>query len=60
MRNGFVKGMMVGGIVAASVGLIMNSDMMMSSRTKKRMIRGGRNLLRKSGNIIGDVADLFR
>jgi hypothetical protein len=38
----------------------MNSDMMMSSRTKKRMMRGGRNLLRKSGNIISDVADLFR
>jgi gas vesicle protein len=60
MRNGFVKGIMIGGIVAASVGLMMNSDMMMSSRTKKRMMRGGRNLLRKSGNIISDVADLFR
>lgn len=60
MRNGFVKGMMVGGIMAASVGLIMNSEMVMSSRTKKRMVRGGRNLLRKSTNIISDVADLFR
>ncbi len=59
MRNGFVKGMMVGGIMAASVGLIMNSEMM-SSRTKKRMIRGSRNLLRKSGHIISDVAELFR
>lgn len=60
MRNGFVKGVMLGGIVAASVGLIMNSDMMMSGRTKKRVMRGGRNLLRKSSNIISDVADLFR
>lgn len=51
---------MVGGIVAASVGLIMNSDMMMSGRTKKRVMRGGRNLLKKSSNIISDVADLFR
>ncbi len=59
MRNTFVKGMMVGGIVAASVGLVMNTDMM-SGRTKKRMIKGGRNLLRKSSGIIGDVADLFR
>jgi gas vesicle protein len=59
MRNGFVKGMMVGGIMAASVGLIMNTDMM-SGRTKKRMMRGGRNLLRKSSHIIGDVAELFR
>ena len=59
MRNGFVKGMMIGGIVATSVGLVMNTDMM-SGRTKKRVIRSGRNLLRKSSNIIGDVADLFR
>jgi gas vesicle protein len=60
MRNGFVKGMMVGGIVAASVGLIMNSETMMSGRTKKRMVRSGKHLLRKSGAIISDVADLFR
>jgi gas vesicle protein len=60
MRNGFVKGVMIGGMVAASVGLMMNSDMLMSNRTKKRMMRSGKHLLRKSSNIIGDVADLFR
>ncbi len=59
MRNGFVKGMMVGGIVAASVGVMMSSDMV-RPRTKKRMLRNGRMLLRKSGNIIEDVVDIFR
>lgn len=59
MRNGFMKGMMVGGIVAASIGFMMNSDMM-SGRTKRKMIRGGKNLLRKTGSVISDVADLFR
>jgi hypothetical protein len=51
--------MMVGGIVAASIGFMMNSDMM-SGRTKRKMIRGGKNLLRKTGSVISDVADLFR
>jgi gas vesicle protein len=59
MRNGFMKGVMVGGIVAASIGFMMNSDMM-SGRTKRKMIRGGKNLLRKTGSVISDVADLFR
>jgi gas vesicle protein len=59
MRNGFMKGVMIGGLVAASVGLMMNTDMM-SGRTRKRMMRSGKNLLRKSGHIISDVADLFR
>ncbi|NMA34758.1 MAG: YtxH domain-containing protein [Clostridiaceae bacterium] len=59
MRNGFMKGVMVGGIVAASVGFMMNTDMI-SGRTKRRMIRSGRNILRKSGSFISEVADLFR
>jgi len=59
MRNGFMKGVMVGGLVAASIGFMMNSEML-SGRTKRKMIRSGRNFLRKSGNIMSEVADLFR
>jgi len=59
MQNGFVKGVMVGGIIAASVSMMMTSDMV-KPRTKKRMLRGGRSFLRKSSGIIGDVADMFR
>lgn len=59
MQNGFVKGVMVGGIIAASVSMMMNSEMV-KPRTKKRLMRNGRSLLRKSSNIIGDVADMFR
>lgn len=59
MRNGFVKGVMVGGIVAASVGFMMNTDMI-SGRTKRKMIRGGRNLLRKTGHIMNEVSEMFR
>jgi gas vesicle protein len=59
MQRGFVKGMVVGSIVAASVGMMMNSDMM-SSKSRRRMMRGGKSFIRKSGNLISDVADMFR
>jgi len=59
MQNGFIKGVMVGGIIAASVGMMMNSNMM-QPKTKRKLMRNGRAFLRKSSNIISDVADIFR
>ena len=59
MRSGFAKGMLVGGIIATSVGMIMNSDKV-NPGSKRRMIRNGRMLMRRSGNIINDVVDMFR
>ena len=59
MQRGFVKGIMVGGIIAASVSMMMNSDMV-KPRTRRRMMKSGRSFLRKSGDVISDVADLFR
>jgi hypothetical protein len=59
MQSGFAKGILVGGIIATSVSMIMNSEKMNPS-TRKRMMRNGRMLLRKSGNILGDVVDMFR
>lgn len=60
MRSGFTKGLMVGSIIGTSVGMIMNSDMIIGNRTKKRMMKSGRNFLRKSGHIVQDAIDLFR
>ncbi len=59
MRSGFAKGMLVGGIIATSVGMIMNSDKV-NSGSKRRMMRSGRSLMRKSGNLINDMVDMFR
>ena len=59
MHKGFVKGMVIGGLVGASVSMMMNSDMM-SSRSGRKMMRRGKSLIRKTGNIICDVAYLFR
>jgi hypothetical protein len=59
MRSGFAKGMLVGGIIATSVGVIMNSDKVNPS-TRRRVMRNGRTFMRKSSNIINDVVDMFR
>jgi len=57
MQKGFVRGMLIGGMVGASIGAMMNPD---ASKKSRRMLRKGRMLLKKSGTIIDDISDLFR
>jgi len=57
--NGFAKGFLVGGMIGATVSMIMDPNIM-GKRTRKRIVRSGKHLLRKSGTVIGDVIDLFR
>jgi hypothetical protein len=59
MRRGFTSGLVIGSIIGASVSMMKNNGMM-RSRTRKKLMRSGRNLFRKSGDIFGDVVDLFR
>ncbi len=59
MNGGFTRGLVVGSIIGASVSIIMNNDMM-RPRNRRKMLRTGRTLLRKSGGIISDVVDAFR
>lgn len=59
MQGGFVKGMIVGGMVAGAVGAMMSTDMG-GNRTKRKMKRYGNSFLRKSSIIVDDIADLFR
>ena len=59
MRNGFTTGLIVGSMIGASVSMMVSPEMM-KSRNRKKMIKAGRNFIRKSGSLIGDVVDLFR
>jgi len=52
--------LIIGSIIGASVGMVMSSDTMMSSRTKRRMRRKGMDLVKKSGALISDMVELFR
>lgn len=59
MQNGFTRGLIIGSIIGASISMMMDPDVM-KSKNRKRMMRVGRNFLRKSGHIIGDVVEMFR
>lgn len=59
MHKGFTKGLVIGSLVGASMSMMMNADMI-SGRSRRRMMKTGRNFLRKSGNLISDVIGMFR
>ncbi|MCX7923955.1 MAG: YtxH domain-containing protein [Clostridia bacterium] len=59
MNSGFTRGLLIGSIIGASVSMMMNPDMM-KSKNKRKMMKTGRNLLRRSGHIIGDMMDMIR
>lgn len=59
MHSGFKRGLVIGSIIGASVSMMMHTDAMRPN-TRKRMMKTGRAILRRSGGIIGDVVDIFR
>ena len=59
MYNGFVKGVIVGSIIGASIGMMMEPGVM-RGRNRRKIARAGMSLARKSGQVIGDVVDIFR
>lgn len=59
MNRGFTRGLIVGSIVGASVSMMMNADMM-KGRNRRKMMKSGRNFLKKSGYLIGDIVNMFR
>jgi len=58
MRNGFTSGMVLGGIVGATMSMIINKDINVD-KTRKRMMRIGRNVCKKSRRMVSDIADMF-
>lgn len=59
MNNGFTKGLLIGGIIGASVSMMVSPDVT-KGRTRKRIMRTGRTMLKRSGNVLNDVVDIFR
>ena len=59
MRGNFIKGLIVGSVIGASLGAMAGPELV-KGRTRKRIMRAGRQLIRRSGNIISDVVDLLR
>ncbi|MCR4435407.1 MAG: YtxH domain-containing protein [Clostridiales bacterium] len=59
MHSGFTRGLIIGGLIGASFSMMMGPDMM-RGRTRRKMMRTGRKLLRRSGSVVGDIVDLIR
>jgi len=58
MRSRFTSGMVLGGIVGATMSMIINKDIDVD-KTRKRMMRIGRNVFKKSRRVISDIAGMF-
>ncbi len=59
MRQGFTSGMIIGSVVGATMGMFVGADQNVA-KTKKKMMRSGRTMVRKSGKLMTDVVDMFR
>lgn len=58
MRNGFTTGMLIGGIVGATVSMIANHDIDMN-RTRRRVMRMGKNMYRRSRRLVSDITGMM-
>jgi gas vesicle protein len=58
MRSRFASGMVLGGIVGATMSMIINKDIDMD-RARKRMMRIGRNMYKRTRRMISDIANIF-
>lgn len=58
MRGSFTTGLIVGSIIGASMGMMMDDGNMKKGR--KRMMKNGKNVLRSSSDLISDVVSIFR
>lgn len=59
MKTGFTSGMIIGGIVGATVSMMVNGDINMK-RTKKRIMRMGRDVFKKSRRIVSDLSSMMQ
>lgn len=59
MKSGFTSGIIIGGIIGAAMSMIANDDIDVN-KTRKRMMRVGRNVCRKSRRMISDIAGMMR
>ncbi|MDD4296622.1 MAG: hypothetical protein PHC69_06655 [Ruminiclostridium sp.] len=58
MKSGFTSGIVLGGIVGATMSMIINKDINVD-KTRKRMMRIGKNVYKKSRRMVSDIADMF-
>jgi hypothetical protein len=58
MRSGFTRGMVFGGIVGAMMSMVINNDIDVN-RTKKRIMRAGRSICKKSRRLVANLSGMM-
>ena len=59
MRMKFARGMVIGGLIGASISILTNPDII-DPHMRKKMIKSGKKIVRRSNNVLGDVIHMFR
>ncbi|HEY5583579.1 MAG TPA: YtxH domain-containing protein [Ruminiclostridium sp.] len=57
MRN-FARGLVIGGLIGASISVLANSEIV-NPHMRKKMMKSGRKIMSGSNNVLSDIAHLF-
>ncbi len=55
----FAKGILIGGLIGASISVLTNPDIV-DPHMRRRLIKSGKKIVRRSGNVFGDMIHMFR
>lgn len=58
MRN-FARGMVIGGLIGASISVLTNPEIV-DPHMRKRIIKSGKRIMHRSNNVFGDMMHMFR
>ncbi len=58
MRN-FARGLVIGGLIGASISVLTNPEIV-DPHMRKKMIKSGRKIWRRSNHVFGDMMHMFR
>lgn len=58
MRN-FARGLVIGGLIGASISVLTNPEIV-DPHMRKKMIRSGRKIWRRSNHVFGDMMHMLR
>lgn len=59
MIRNFAKGVVIGGLIGASISILTNPEIV-DPHMRKKMIKSGRKIMRKSNHVLGDMVHMFR
>ncbi|EGD49524.1 hypothetical protein Cpap_3960 [Ruminiclostridium papyrosolvens DSM 2782] len=59
MLRNFTKGLVIGGLIGASVSVLTNPEVI-DPRMRRKMMKSGRKILHRSNNVFGEMIQLFR